>query len=158
VTDLDEQQHFFGPGDTVILPKGWSGRWDVFEQIHKVWFVHDHPNIEETNPIRATITPYSDLIPRHLLEDSEDSKVASQAIYNVGPTEVGCLMCQPNSFPIVDLSKTECFHVLEGVFFITDANGNSRRCVVGDTVVLPKGWSGTWDVIEASRKLRVAVE
>jgi uncharacterized cupin superfamily protein len=36
LTDLDGKRNFFGPGDTVILPKGWSGRWDVAEPIHKV--------------------------------------------------------------------------------------------------------------------------
>lgn len=36
LTDLDGRRNFFGPGDTVILPKGWSGRWDVAEPIHKV--------------------------------------------------------------------------------------------------------------------------
>ena len=41
VTDLDGTLHTFGPGDTVVLPKGWSGRWDVTKAIHKVWVVHD---------------------------------------------------------------------------------------------------------------------
>jgi uncharacterized cupin superfamily protein len=36
LTDLDGRRSFFGPGDTVILPKGWSGRWDVAQDIHKV--------------------------------------------------------------------------------------------------------------------------
>jgi uncharacterized cupin superfamily protein len=36
VTDVDGRRHFFGQGDTVILPKGWSGRWDIAEPIHKV--------------------------------------------------------------------------------------------------------------------------
>jgi len=48
VSDEDGQRHHFGPGDTVVLPKGWSGRWDILEAIHKVWFVHDHPRVEET--------------------------------------------------------------------------------------------------------------
>lgn len=36
VTDADGVPHEFGPGDTVTLPKGWSGRWDVLEPVHKV--------------------------------------------------------------------------------------------------------------------------
>jgi uncharacterized cupin superfamily protein len=27
LTDIDGQRNYFSPGDTVILPKGWSGRW-----------------------------------------------------------------------------------------------------------------------------------
>jgi uncharacterized cupin superfamily protein len=48
--------------------------------------------------------------------------------------------------------------VLEGVFFLTNADGIARRCVVGDTVVLPKGWTGKWDVIETVKKLWMVAE
>ncbi|KAJ8599619.1 hypothetical protein CTAYLR_004693 [Chrysophaeum taylorii] len=151
LTDLDGTPHYFGPGDTVVLPKGWSGRWDVARPIHKVWFVHDHPNVEESSyPIRAVITHYSDLARLH-------GSPTARSIYNVGPTEVGCLMLAPGSFPVVDQAKTEGFHVLEGLFFLTDADGNARRCVPGDTVVCPKGWSGTWDVFDDVRSLWVVV-
>ena len=160
VSDEDGQRHHFGPGDTVVLPKGWSGRWDILEAIHKVWFVHDHPRVEETSsPIRAVITPYSNLV---IAPGGSSSGVApstaSRTIYDVGPTEVGCLTCTPGSFPVFDLSKTEGFHVLEGVFFLTSADGTARRCVAGDTVVLPKGWTGHWDVVETVRSLRVVAE
>jgi uncharacterized cupin superfamily protein len=49
------------------------------------------------------------------------------------------------------------FHVLEGVCFLTNSDGSSRRIASGDTVVLPKGWSGRWDVIETIRKVFVVV-
>eukprot|EP00968_Pinguiococcus_pyrenoidosus_P006272 scaffold429_cov269-Pinguiococcus_pyrenoidosus.AAC.6 len=165
VTDLDGMKHFFGPGDTVILPKGWSGRWDVLEAIHKVWFVHDHANIEErSNPIRAVITPYHQSAPQHLVPSGVrgdathgSPATASQTLYDVGPQEVGFWTCTPGSFPVVSRKTTECFHVLEGVFFLTNADGTARRCVAGDTVMLPKGWSGHWDVIEPVKKLWLLV-
>jgi len=167
VTDLDGARHEFGVGDTVVLPKGWSGRWDIMEPIHKVWFVHDHPDVEETSsPIRAVITPYitlakqQSLTPQGVRTDAihGSPSTASLTIYDKGPTEVGCWTCTPGSFRVVNRATTECFHVLEGVFFITNADGNARRCLAGDTVVLPKGWSGHWDVIETVRKLWVVVE
>jgi len=166
VTDLDGKKHHFGPGDTVILPKGWSGRWDIMEAIHKVWFVYDHPIIEETDPIiRAVITPYSDLVPEHLHEPDDiihgsSPSVASKTIYHVGPTQVGCSTCTPCSFEIVNpVAKSEGFHVVQGVFFLTNtADGTSRRCAAGDTVLLPKGWTGFWDVMEPMRTIRVVVE
>jgi uncharacterized cupin superfamily protein len=57
-------------------------------------------------------------------------------------------------------ATTECFHVLEGVFFLTntDADGSARRCVAGDTVVIPKGWTGHVDVIQTVKKLWFAVD
>jgi uncharacterized cupin superfamily protein len=168
VTDLDGTRHEFGPGDTVVLPKGWSGRWDIAEPIHKVWFVHDHPNIEETSsPIRAVITHYSNLIaPEYLTQhgvrpdalSGSAPSTASRTIYDVGPTEVGYWTCTPGSFPVSERAATECFHVLGGVFFLTNAaDGSARRCVAGDTVVLPRGWTGYWDVIETAKKLWVVV-
>jgi uncharacterized cupin superfamily protein len=36
LTDIDGTRHYFGPGDTVIVPKNWCGRWDVAEDLHKV--------------------------------------------------------------------------------------------------------------------------
>lgn len=167
LTDLDGMRHEFGPGDTVILPKGWSGRWDVLQDIHKVWVVVDHPNIEETSsPIRAVIVPYNSLDPQYLTPQGVRSDAthgapttASKTVYDVGPTEVGCWTCTPGSFPVDSpRTTTEAFHVLEGVFFLTNADGSARRCVAGDTVKVPKSWTGYWDIIETVRKLWVVVE
>lgn len=166
VTDLDGMPHYFGPGDTVILPKGWSGRWDIMEPIHKIWFVHDHPNIELTSyPIRAIVTPYNNFAAHHLEPDGvrpdathgTSPRTASRTIYEVGPTDVGCWTCTAGSFPSKVRTTTECFHVLEGVFFLTNKDGSARRCVAGDTIVLPIGWSGHWDVIETVKKIWVIV-
>lgn len=29
-----------GPGDLVILPPGWSGRWDVIETVRKIFAIY----------------------------------------------------------------------------------------------------------------------
>lgn len=158
VTDLDNQNHYFGPGDTVILPKGWSGRWDVMQSIHKVWCVVEHPKIEETSfPIRAVVTHYSNLAPEPRGGD-DNGRTASRTIYDVGPTQVGCWTCEPGTFAVHNRPTTEFFHVLDGVFFLTNSDDTARRCVAGDTVVLPRGWSGHWDVISPVTKLWVVVD
>ena len=151
-TDLDGTQHYFGPGDIVVLPKGWSGRWDVLGDIHKVWCTHDHPTI--INPssdtiIHAHITPYSNLF---------TSGVQSSTIYKVGPIEVSSSRSSPGSFPVNDLAKTQFIHVLEGICFLTNKDGTAKRCVAGDTMMLPKGWSGYWDVLDTVRQLNVVVD
>ena len=146
VTDLDGMKHEFKAGDTVILPKNWSGRWDVMKAIHKVWVVHDHADVEGlSTPIRAVVVPLEDL-------------KAGKTVYEVGPTAVSGWLCTPGGSGWADTkSATECFHVLEGVFFVTNADGNARRCVSGDTVVVPKGWSGHWDIIEPVKTIKVQV-
>jgi len=164
VTDLDGMPHHFGPGDVVVLPKGWSGRWDVLEDVHKVWVTHDHEHVEEVgNPIRATIVTNESLTPNETSSVPHDASVgcpitASRTYYNVGPTEVGVRTCTPGSFPkSVPRDTVEAFHVLEGTFFVTNADGSAMRCGPGDTVVLPKGWTGKWDVIEKMKKIWVVI-
>mmetsp|Transcript_6387 Transcript_6387/g.9036 ORF Transcript_6387/g.9036 Transcript_6387/m.9036 type:complete len:337 (+) Transcript_6387:865-1875(+) len=167
LTDRDgTTQHYFGPGDTVILPKGWSGRWDVLQDIHKIWFVHDHPNIEfDVNKeiIPAIITPYVGKVePLHtkVAMEREAGDGFTHILYDNGPTTVGTSSRDVVSDqPIVNLQRTVCFHVLEGVFFLTNADdGTAQRCVAGDTIVLPKGWSGQRDVVEPVRELWVTVQ
>jgi uncharacterized cupin superfamily protein len=166
VTDVDGMRHEFAPGDTVVLPKGWSGRWDIYEAIHKIWFVNEHERIEEkSRPIRAIVTPFEDLAvefltPQGPMEEAihGNPMIASGRLYHVGPTTVGSWACTPGSFIVNELPKTECFIVLDGTFVLSDENGQGQRCTTGDTVVLPKGWSGYWDVIETVRKLWVVVD
>ena len=135
------------------------------EDIHKVWFVHDHPNIEETSqPIRAGVANYHTFAPHYLTQPAvRDDAIygapeeAYKILYDVGPTDVGVWTCTPGSFPVGPRQKTECFHVLEGVFFLTNLDGTAKRCSAGDTVILPKGWSGYWDIIQPVKKLWVEV-
>jgi hypothetical protein len=106
LTDLDRQRNYFGPGDTVILPKGWSGRWDVLEDTHKNWFVNDHCNIEETNsPIRAIVTHYKDLSTAAFRSDD----ARSQIIYDVGPTKVGSQTPPPEQCILLNRKRVNAF-------------------------------------------------
>lgn len=165
--DADGATHYFGPGDLVVIPKGHGtgdARWDVLTDLHKIWFVHEHDNIEETtNPIRVQVYHYKQLVSPANHDDNGISKGAirgtepriySQKLYEVGPTNVGTWMWTPGAFKMDNLDTTISFLVMEGVFFITnDETGECRRCVAGDTVMLPQGWSGTVDVVETSKKL-----
>lgn len=165
--DADGGKHYFGPGDTVIIPKGHTGRWDVFKPIHKVWAVNAHDRIEETsNPIRVQVDHYCNLAPQYLtpnagydpLYRSESSVISYQTFYDVGPTKVGVWACSPGSIPVANGAKS-FFHLLEGVMFVTNsATGESKRCVAGDTVMLPENWFGYIDVIEPAKKLWTTVE
>ena len=159
VTDVDGMVHKFGAGDTVVLPKGWSGRWDVTKAIHKVWVVHDHPDVKDAaSPVRAVVSPTE--VPTELV--MRESPVygspasATHTIYDVGPTSVGFWTCTPGSFR-ESRESTEWQHVLEGTFFLTNADGSAQRCVAGDTVLMPKGWSGLVDVIEPVKTVSAIV-
>jgi len=162
VTDVDGTRNFMGPGDLVILPKGWSGRWDVLADIHKVWVVTDHPDVGGADS-KAIIKPYSSFAPQHLSSEGVRTdathgapSTASDTYLDNGYMSAGSWTCSPGSFPVCERATTEAFHVLEGVFFLTNKDGSARRCVAGDTVVLPKGWTGHWDVIETVKKVWVS--
>jgi uncharacterized cupin superfamily protein len=117
--------------------------------------------------IRAVVAPYSQIVaprnwtPEGVREDATHGtpSTASLTIYDLDSTtvQVGSWSCTPGSFPVENHGQTECLHVLEGVFFVMNADGTAQRCEAGDTVVLPKGWTGQWDVIEIVRKLWVVV-
>ena len=159
VTDLDGMPHEFGPGDVVTLPKGWSGRWDVWEDLHKIYFDHEHINIEETMlPVRAVIRPYEKIMaPQYLHPVEGGPGASSRLLYSAGPTTVAAVVCAPGSSMKV-CYETECFHLVEGVLFLTTPDGEIKRFVAGDTVVLPPGWSGHHDVVEKCTMIWVSVE
>ena len=37
ITDADGTVHHIGPGDAIVLPLGWSGRWDIDATVRKVY-------------------------------------------------------------------------------------------------------------------------
>lgn len=136
---------------------------DVNAPIHKVWAVNAHERIEDTSPVvRVQVDHYKDWAPHRLDDTSANDPLygstgfvssASHTFYDVGPTKVGVWTCQPGTFE-VSFGERQWFHVLEGTMFVTDASdGTSKRCVPGDTVMLPAGWSGYVDVIEPVKKV-----
>lgn len=163
--DADGVRHYFGPGDNVIIPKGHTGRWDVNQDILKIWAVNDHEKIEEnSSPIRVQVDHYNSWAPHFLTPTSDgndplygptssSSVSLSKTFYDVGPTKVGIWSSEPGNYVVND-GKRAWIHVLEGVFIITNGNdGSARRCVAGDTIVLTAGWHGYVDVMETTKKL-----
>jgi len=161
VTDADGVPHPFGAGDVVVLPKEWNGRWDITRQIHKVWVVHDHADMHPGGVVRAVVAPTPSFeaptAPLVIGGLHEAPANVAQTIYDLLPTRVGFVSCSAGSFDVAARSAAEVFFVVDGVFFLTNLDGSARRCTAGDTVVLPKGWSGRWDIIEPVRKVWVEV-
>lgn len=58
----------------------------------------------------------------------------------------------------VDYTEYELCHLLEGVVRLTDATGNAKLYRAGETFVIPSGFRGTWEVVEACRKLYAIYE
>jgi uncharacterized protein len=71
--------------------------------------------------------------------------------------EVGVWCYEPGGWPVVDRPDTEVAAILQGRARITNGDGTTVELWAGDAVMLPKGWSGHWEVLETVRKLYVLI-
>jgi uncharacterized cupin superfamily protein len=55
-------------------------------------------------------------------------------------------------------TEEEYCHLLQGVSVITDAQGRAVTVSAGDRFVIPRGFVGTWEVVEPTRKIYVLYE
>lgn len=49
-------------------------------------------------------------------------------------------------------TEHEFCHIIEGVSRLTSDDGTSRTVKAGDAFVIPAGFTGTWEVLERTRK------
>ncbi len=70
----------------------------------------------------------------------------------VGVWEAGMGKLILDNFPF-----TEYVLMISGSVIVTEENGVSMTFKAGDTFVIPKGWSGVWDVQERMKKQIVRV-
>lgn len=91
--------------------------------------------------------------------DRGDPHTATRVLHESedGAISVGVWSCTPGGWEIENRPDTEIIRLLDGHATITDKDGTQRRLVTGTVLVLPRGWSGRWDVHETVRKLYVVV-
>jgi len=182
LTDIDGTRHYFGPGDTVVVPPGWSGRWDVAEDLHRIWFVLDREeDIAEKDTeemvkaegevIRATVIHYHELVNSKATTNDEILAEAGdppKSETTLGTMEslglaLSCITCAlptpPVPLQVPPRKYVDCFHLLEGSMVLIPSGADEEDscfCIAsGDTVVLPQGWTGSCEVLEPIKALRV---
>jgi uncharacterized cupin superfamily protein len=69
----------------------------------------------------------------------------------------GIWQSEPGKWKIRYTEEEFC-QLLEGVSVITDADGGSKTVRAGDNFVIPRGFDGTWEVLETTRKIYVIYE
>jgi uncharacterized cupin superfamily protein len=72
-----------------------------------------------------------------------------------GTPTVGVWECTPGGWAIENRPDTEVVLVLSGRATLTSSGGEATEIGPGDVAVLPRGWSGRWDVRETLRKVYV---
>ena len=58
----------------------------------------------------------------------------------------------------VTYTEEEYCQILQGVSILTDTAGHAQRLQVGDSFVVPRGFVGTWEVLEPTRKIFAVYE
>ena len=76
------------------------------------------------------------------------------------PTEAfftGIWRSEPGKWT-VSYTEEEFCQILEGVSVLTDAQGTEVTVSAGENFVIPRGFEGTWEVRETTRKIYVIFE
>ena len=77
---------------------------------------------------------------------------SGEVLVKVGVWEAGAGKLVLRDFPF-----TEYVLMISGSVIVTETNGLSRKFAAGDTFVIPRGWSGVWDVQERMKKQVVRI-
>lgn len=87
--------------------------------------------------------------------DEGNPQTSLKLLYDDNGVEVGIWECTPGGWPIVDRVDTEMISIVSGKATLTSADGTEQDLHAGVVVVMPKGWTGRWDVHETVRKVYV---
>lgn len=105
--------------------------------------------IDSKTPVKALIAkPGTFLGETFTFEEEHSGKTRVQ----VGVWEAGIGELILEDFPF-----TEYVLMISGIVTVTEKNGTSMTFEAGDTFVIPKGWSGLWDVKERMKKQIVRI-
>jgi len=72
-----------------------------------------------------------------------------------GTLEIGLWECTPGRFAADRSKSSEFCFFLSGRIVMTEQDGTRRTLSAGDSLMLPQGWKGQWDIAEHTRKIYV---
>ena len=72
-----------------------------------------------------------------------------------GALDIGVWECSPGSFTADRSETAEFCYFLQGKIVMTHFDGTRRELGTGDAIMLPRGWKGTWEILEHTRKIYV---
>lgn len=88
--------------------------------------------------------------------DSGHPAMATLGVMTESSGNVGIWECEPGGWPVVERSGTEFCYVVSGAAVITEQeSGRRHELAAGDTLLLPPGWTGRWDVTTRMRLVYV---
>lgn len=87
----------------------------------------------------------------------DDCQASGKKIFTTSENvKVGVWECTPGGFPVDTRTTTETVYIISGKAIITNNTDKSKKEIkAGDVLVLPKGWSGRWDITETLKKVYI---
>jgi len=70
---------------------------------------------------------------------------------------VGVWEADVSKTKLIDYPFTEYVLMISGRLVITNDDGTEQEFIAGDTFVMPKGWTGIWDIRERMKKQMVQI-
>ena len=89
---------------------------------------------------------------------TEGQLAASTQVWQEGELQAGVWEITPGTFPSSRDGFHEIAQILEGRATIVEPDGNTFEITPGSLFVTPAGWTGTWTVHEAIRKVWVVLD
>ena len=122
-------------------------------------------DLSPAEALRTMVVAYADTLDGELEPlglragaDSGEPETSGITFFSGHGVDVGVWECTPGGWAIVNRPNTETMMLLEGTVTITPADGEPVELTEGDVFVLPKGWSGRWDITETVRKFYIIAE
>ena len=86
-----------------------------------------------------------------------DDKSSFKSVFE-GDIVSGVFESGPAVLKVEDLAYDEFIYILEGGLVLTGADGVPHTFAAGDHLVIPKGWSGTWEMTGDTFRELIVIE
>ena len=172
LTSVAGDRQVYGPNDHFLVPKGWMGTWDMPSPFRELIVVETAAWNQSESTIASTFgskrpAAKADLEVLPLLVDA----LREETLEVLPPWPEGVVLAGVNEHAqkvlhegevvaalygadAARLNVSEPFPydeyvlVLRGEVILTSEDGSSQTFGTGDGFLVPKGWTGTWDMPE----------
>jgi len=169
LTEQNGRAQEFRPGDVVILPKGYTGTWEMQGDYRELAIVPVSPGeitVEDGSPVRMdpdmmaglNLTPipndgFIDILVEGELEFTLGNLYSGENFTSVVVESTPAKTDHRNK----PLDYDEFVLVLNGGLVLTEQNGNRQEFRPGEAVIIPKGYTGTWEQLGTYRELALII-